>query len=93
MELMNEARETVPGPTLFGGVVLGLMRERSLADASELGLERLDLRALRRHFDGENNSHRRWMPSNVADALEASEPEKGEMAMAYMGYSRQLANA
>lgn len=84
---------TTNEPTLFGAVVLEMMRERNIADASELGLHRLDLRALRRHFDGENATRRRWMPSNVADALEASESEKGEMAMAYMGYSRQLANA
>lgn len=86
---------TTNEPTLFGAVVLEMMRERRIADASELGLHRLDLRALRRHFDGEPNSHRRWMPSNVAAALEASDQEMGRMAMAYMGYSLQgsLANA
>jgi hypothetical protein len=81
------------GPTLFGGVVLDLMRERELADASELDLDRLDLRALRRHFDGENAQHRRRMPAHVADALEASDEEMVRMAVAYMGYSPQLLNA
>ena len=52
-----EARTTTPEPTAFGRVVLEMMRERRIADASELGLERLDLRALRRHFDGDNVRH------------------------------------
>lgn len=40
-------------PTLFEKVVLEMMRERDIADASELvDLDRLDLRALQRHFDG-----------------------------------------
>ncbi len=87
--------ETTNGPTAFGEVVLQLMRERRIADASELDLDRLDLRALRRHFDGENAMHRRWMPRNVADALEASDEEKTQMGLAYMGWSPQgtLANA
>ncbi len=84
---------TANEPTLFGKVVLELMRERRIADASELDLDRLDLRALRRHFDGENASHRRHMPRNVATALEAGDGEKTEMAIAYMGLSAQLANA
>ena len=42
-----------PEPTLLGRVVLDIMRRRNLADASELGLDRLDLKALRRNFDGE----------------------------------------
>lgn len=89
----TEVRETVPEPTLFGRVVLELMRERRIADASELGLDRLDLRALRRCFDGENARHRRYMPRDVAAALEATDAEMVEMAVAYMGWSPQLANA
>ncbi len=85
--------ETTNEPTLFGRCVLEMMRERNIADASELDLDRLDLRALRRHFDGEDNSHRRRMPTNVADALDATEAEKVEMATAYMGLRPQLANA
>ncbi len=81
------------GPTLFGGVVLDLMRERNIADASELDLDRLDLRALRRHFDGENVSHRRRMPAHVADALEASDEEMVRMGMAWLGWGRSLADA
>ena len=79
-----EARTTTSEPTAFGRVVLGMMRERRIADASELGLERLDLRALRRHCDGENAYHRRQMPTLVAEALEATEPEKGRMGYAYL---------
>jgi hypothetical protein len=85
--------ETTNGPTLFGGVVLELMREREIADASELGLDRLDLRALRRHFDGEKANHRRHLPSHVADALEASYEEMVRMGLAYIGWSPQHANA
>jgi len=85
-----EARTTTPDPTAFGRVVLEMMRERNIADASELGLSRLDLRALRRHFDGENARHRRWMPTNVAEALDASEPEKVKMAAAYLYKSTPL---
>ena len=85
--------ETTNGPTLFGKVVLELMRERHIADASELDLDRLDLRALRRHFDGENASHRRRMPAHVADALDASDKEMIEMGVAYIGWSPPLANA
>jgi hypothetical protein len=80
-------------PTLFGGVVLDLMRERNLADASELGLDRLDVRALRRHFDGEHARYRKRLPGNVAAALEASPEERVRMAVAYMGWSHQPANA
>jgi hypothetical protein len=74
--------ETTNEPTLFGKVVLELMREQEIADASELDLDRLDLRALRRHFDGEKATHRRRLCAHVADALEASEEEKGRMALA-----------
>jgi len=81
-EERNEANGVAPAPTAFGRVVLGMMRERRIADASELGLERLDLRALRRHCDGENAYHRRQMPTLVAEALEATEPEKGRMGYA-----------
>src|SRR5215212_4903276 len=79
-----ETRTTAPEPTAFGRVVLEMMRERRIADACELGLERLDLRALRRHFDGEQNRHRRWLPTNVAVALDATEPEKAKMAHGYI---------
>jgi hypothetical protein len=72
-------------PTLFGKVVLEMMRERDIADASELvDLDRLDLRALRRHFDEEDARHRRVMVSRVADSLDATEDEKKRMAVAYM---------
>jgi hypothetical protein len=80
-------------PTLFGGVVLDLMRERDIADASELGLDRIDLRAIRRHFDGENAWHRRRLPAHVADALGASEEERVRMGVAYMGWSPKRTNA
>lgn len=79
-------------PTLFGRVVLELMREQEIADASELGLDRLELRALRRHFDGENARHRHRLCAHVADALEASDEERVRMALAWMGWSPQLAN-
>ena len=79
-----EARTTMPEPTAFGRVVLEMMRERDIADASELGLERLDLRALRRHFDGDNVRHRPYMPGRVAEILEATEQEKGKMAEGWL---------
>ncbi len=85
--------ETTIGPTAFGRAMLEFMRERNSADASELGLGRLDLRALRRHFDGENVFYRRRMPAHVADALKASDKEMTEMGLAYMGWSPQIANA
>lgn len=88
---METTREV--GPTLFGRVVLELMREQELADASELSLDRLDLRALRRHFDGENALHRRRLCAHVADALDASDAEKVRMGLAYMGWSPELTNA
>jgi hypothetical protein len=45
------------------------MRERRLADGPELAIDRLDLRALKRHFDGNNaRRHRRDLPRNVAEA-------------------------
>ena len=78
-------------PTLFGEVVLEMMGERNIADASELvDLDRPDLRALRRHFDGENARHRRLMVSHVADSLDATEDEKMRMAVAYMGFGSAL---
>jgi hypothetical protein len=69
------------------------MRERGIADASELGLDRLDLRALRRHFDGENVWRRRHLPAHVADALEASEEERVRMGVAYIGWTPKRINA
>lgn len=85
--------ETTNGATPFGEVVLELMRERNIADAAELGLDRLDLRALRRHFDGENVTHRRWLAKHVAKALGASDEEMIKMAMAYLRWPVQTRNA
>ena len=74
-----------PAPTPFGEVVLDLFRDRRVADVSELGLHRLDVRALRRHFEGDNNNHRREMPENVATALDLTDEERTRMAVAWIG--------
>jgi hypothetical protein len=75
-------------PTAFGAMVLELMRERRIADASELGLERLDLRALRRHFDGEEARRRPRLVANVAAALGVTAEERTRLMVAYMGSER-----
>ena len=81
-------------PTAFGKVVLDMMRERNIADASEIAdLDRLDIKALRRHFDGDRALHRRVMVSRVADGLDATEAESIQMAMSYMGWESILTNA
>lgn len=72
-------------PTPFGEVVLDLFRDRRVADVSELGLHPLDVKALRRHFEGDAANHRKDVPANVAAAIDATEDEKTRMAVAWIG--------
>jgi hypothetical protein len=74
-------------PTLFGTVVLELMRKQEIADASELGLDRLALRALRRHFDGEKATPRRRLCAHVADALDASDGAGRGLGWRWLGWA------
>ncbi len=77
-----EENPNIPEPTVFGEEVLDMMRERRLADASELGIDRLDLRALRRHFEGDRPRRYGHLCRTVAYALHATDEEKLRLALA-----------
>ena len=83
---MDTTEQSEGGPTPFGCAVLGLMRERGVAEASELGLAPPDLGALRRHFGGENVHRQQELPANVADALGLGHDEMVSLARAYLGW-------